>query len=288
MIKNWLITGDTHGFVLSRLQNIDTEIYTPEETAVIILGDMGLNFYLNNSDTKNKQAVNDTHFHIYAVRGNHEARPESLGMNQLWDTYIKGAVYYEPEFPYIRYLIDGEEYEIDGHSVLVIGGAYSVDKWYRLLRAGYSEKDALQANPKRCGWFKDEQLTAEEMKAIEDKCIGRSYDFIFAHTCPLSWEPIDLFLRGIDQSKVDNSMEVWLDSFKDKIDWKIFLWGHFHDDRIERPHCEMFYQEIEELNHIWNRWYGEKTFKNEWWLNKSPNFHLDDNPYASDYNEKGD
>lgn len=270
MIKNWLITGDTHGLVNSRLSNIDTKIYSPEETAIIILGDMGLNFYLNNSDTKNKQAVNDTHFHIYAVRGNHEARPENLEMTQLWDTYIKGTIYYEPEFPYIRYLIDGEEYEIDGHSVLVIGGAYSVDKWYRLLRAGYSEKDALQADPKRCGWFKDEQLTAEEMKAIEEKCKGNSYDFVFTHTCPLSWEPIDLFLRGVDQSKVDKSMEEWLDAFKDKINWKVWLFGHYHADRLERPGVEMFYTEVEPLEEIWLRWTSGKELP--WWIDKSPNF----------------
>lgn len=270
MIKNWLITGDTHGLVISRLSNIDTKVYSPEETAVIILGDMGLNFYLNNSDTKNKQAVNDTHFHIYAVRGNHEARPENLGMTQLWDTYIKGTIYYEPEFPYIRYLIDGEEYEIDSHSVLVIGGAYSVDKWYRLLRAGYSEKDALQVDPKRCGWFKDEQLTAEEMKAIEEKCKGNSYDFVFTHTCPLSWEPIDLFLRGVDQSKVDKSMEEWLDSFKDKINWKVWLFGHYHADRLERPGVEMFFNDIEDINTIWERWNSDEELP--WWIDKSPNF----------------
>ena len=270
MIKNWLITGDTHGLVNSRLSNIDTKIYFPEETAIIILGDMGLNFYLNNSDTKNKQAVNDTHFHIYAVRGNHEARPENLEMAQLWDTYIKGTIYYEPEFPYIRYLIDGEEYEIDGHSVLVIGGAYSVDKWYRLLRAGYSEKDALQADPKRCGWFKDEQLTAKEMKAIEEKCKGNSYDFVFTHTCPLSWEPIDLFLRGVDQSKVDKSMEEWLDAFKDKINWKVWLFGHYHADRLERPGVEMFYTKVEPLEEIWLRWTSGKELP--WWIDKSPNF----------------
>lgn len=270
MIKNWLITGDTHGLVNSRLQNIDPQVYIPEETAVIILGDMGLNFYLNKTDSKNKKAVNDTGFHIYAVRGNHEERPERLNMNQLWDTYIKGGVYYEPEFPNIRYLMDGEEYEINGHPVLVIGGAYSVDKWYRLLRVGYTEREASSADPKKCGWFKHEQLTTEEMQAIEDKCKGNSYDFVFTHTCPLSWEPVDLFLRGVDQSKVDKSMEEWFDSFKDKINWKVWLFGHYHADRLERPGVEMFFNNIEDMNTIWERWNSNKEL--DWWLIKSPNY----------------
>ena len=81
MIKNWLVTGDTHGQVLERLSHIG---YPPDETALIILGDMGLNFYLNKTDRKNKRNVNATGFRIYAVRGNHEERPENLSMEQMY------------------------------------------------------------------------------------------------------------------------------------------------------------------------------------------------------------
>ena len=254
MIKNYLITGDTHGNVIARLNSINTEIYSPEETALIILGDMGLNYYLSKTETKYKKAVNDTGFRIYAVRGNHEERPENLGMNLYWDNEIKGEVYYEPEFPNIRYFMDGGEYEINGHSVLVIGGAYSVDKWYRLARAGYTEKDAAIANPKVCGWFKDEQLSTKEMSLIEEKCRGKKYDFVLTHTCPLAWEPTDLFLDCIDQSKVDKSMEIWLNSLKDEIKWTIWLFGHYHDDRKINFGVEMLFYEIQNMNTIWEYW----------------------------------
>lgn len=274
MIKNWLITGDTHGLVNSRLKNIDTENYVPEETVVIILGDMGLNFYLNKTDTKNKKAVNDTGFHIYAVRGNHEERPENLGMERDWDMNVQGPVYFEPEFTNIRYFVDGGEYIINGLSTLVIGGAYSVDKWYRLFRAGYSEEEANLANPKKCGWFKDEQLTKEEMKTISTKCKGKSYDLILTHTCPISWEPIDLFLGGVDQKAVDKSMELWLDEFKNEINWRVWLFGHYHADRLERPRVEMFFNDIEDLNVIWERWNSNKEL--DWWLIKSPNYYFDE------------
>ena len=57
MIKHWIITGDTHGWVETRLGNIYRNMpeCKPEETAVIILGDAGLNFWLNNSDKKHKR-----------------------------------------------------------------------------------------------------------------------------------------------------------------------------------------------------------------------------------------
>ena len=57
-IKHWLITGDTHGLVVPRLENLGKTDYPPEETAIIILGDAGLNFYLNKTDVKNKKNIN--------------------------------------------------------------------------------------------------------------------------------------------------------------------------------------------------------------------------------------
>ena len=136
----------------------------------------------------------------------------------------------------------------------MIGGAYSVDKWYRLARAGYTEKDAAIANPKVCGWFKDEQLSAKEMSFIEEKCKGKKYDFVLTHTCPLAWEPTDLFLDCVDQSKVDKSMEIWLNSLKDEIKWTIWLFGHYHDDRKINLGVEMLFYEIQNMNTIWEYW----------------------------------
>lgn len=276
--------SDIHGRIQERVDAIDKTLYPPGETALICLGDVGFNFYLNHSDTKRKQFAQDSGYIFYCVRGNHEERPQNIpNMTEYFDMDIHNFVYMEEEFSNIKYFRDGEEYKFNGHSTLVIGGAYSVDKWYRLLRAGYTEKEALHADPKKCGWFKYEQLTIEEMRVIENKYKGNNYDFVFTHTCPLSWEPVDLFLSGIDQSKIDKSMEEWLDSFKNKINWKVWLFAHFHSNRIERPHCEMLFQYIEDLETIWNRWNNEKTFKQEWWLPKSPNFYFDDTPWTDEY-----
>ena len=45
MFKNWLVTGDTHGRIEGRLVKIEQSMpeLVPAETAVIILGDAGLN-----------------------------------------------------------------------------------------------------------------------------------------------------------------------------------------------------------------------------------------------------
>lgn len=273
MIKNVVITGDTHGgrSAVARVSNIDRNMgYKPEETAIIILGDAGLNFWLNNTDKKYKKLLYAYGYTIYCVRGNHEERPENLGYELQYDENVCGDVYVDGDFPLIRYFVDGGEYNIGGHSVLTIGGAYSIDKWYRLARAGYAAAEAETADPRQCGWFKDELLTEEEMHHIGKITLDKHYDFVFSHTCPYSWEPTDLFLNCVDQSAVDKSMEIWMDILKNCIDWGVWCFGHFHADRIERPRVEQFYQDSENMETIWHRWHDKKTYLREWWLPKSP------------------
>lgn len=266
MIKHWIITGDTHSQNESRLKNIKANwtAFDPEETAVIILGDAGFNYYKSKKDWKNKHYASKIGYTIYCLRGNHEERACNIKtMKKVYDDDVHGFVWYEEEFPKIKYFDDGvEEYTINGKKVLTIPGAYSVDKWYRLQNNWM--------------WFPEEQLTAEEMEFAEKFCKDQSYDLVLSHTCPISWEPNDLFLRGIDQSKVDKTMEVWMDKFKDMFDWNVWLFGHYHADRIERPYVEQFYMEYESMEDIFARW--EKyiaTGELDWWLPKSPNFYME-------------
>ena len=259
---------------MTRLSAIGTADYPPEETAVIILGDAGLNFYLNKTDKKNKKIINNQGFTIYCVRGNHEERPEKVpGIHPVLDDNVKGVVLQEVEFPNIRYLMDGGEYTIAGKSVLVVGGAYSVDKWYRLNRCGvYDKLHPDYTNSKKTGWFPAEQLTTDEMGDIMFKCAGQYYDVVLTHTCPISWEPTDLFLPGLDQSSVDKSMELWLDELKNNIDWTVWLFGHYHGDQLVRPGVEMYYKDIEDWDTIMKRW--ENPDQLDWWLVKSPNYYM--------------
>lgn len=240
MIKHYLLTGDIHGRVMERISHIPNR-YKPTETALIILGDAGINFYLNKSDQKKKIALCETGITFYCVRGNHEERPENLASAiSIYDENVKGEVFFEVAYPAIRYLKDGQEYEIDGYKVLVLGGAYSIDKWYRIFNATSSWT----------GWFKDEQLTPEEMDNIEKLCAGRSYDLVLSHTCPYSWRPTDLFLPIVDQSTVDNTMELWMEDFKDKIKWKKWCFAHFHTDRLIQPNIRIFYKRLMDLEDV--------------------------------------
>lgn len=265
MIKNWIITGDTHGYNETRLTSIKQNFTAcvPEETAVIILGDVGFQYYKNKKDWKNKHNASKLGYTLYCLRGNHEDRIEnSKEAHRIYDAEVKGYVWVEDEFPNIKYFDDDvSEYIINGKKVLTIPGAYSVDKWYRLQNNWM--------------WFADEQLTAQEQVFAEVLFSGRHYDLVLSHTTPICWEPTDLFLRGIDQSSVDKTMELWMNKFKDMFGWNIWLFGHYHADRLERPHVEQFHLEYELLDDIFARWEKyDATGELDWWLPKSPNFYM--------------
>lgn len=248
---NFLITGDCHR-KFSRFKALQG---MPESTGIIILGDVGLNYTLDENDHATKNALcRDYPFTFYCVRGNHEARPgEHLGMKLIHDEDVGGPVWIEEEFPRIRYFCDWGFYTINGLRTLVIGGAYSVDKPYRIAQ-GWR-------------WFEDEQLKSFEKDACLRNAKDREFDLVLSHTCPLSFQPTDLFLCGLDQSTVDNSMEIWLEDVSAEVKWNIWLFAHYHTDRVEWPHVEQFYYEMELLTDILERWKKyDETGELDWWL----------------------
>lgn len=253
MVSHWLVTGDCHG-QFGRFKNLDK---TPN-TAIIILGDVGANYHMDDKDLGTKRGLSKYPYTFYCVRGNHEGRPSEVeGMKMVYDEDVAGWVYVEDEFPNIKYFQDWGFYWIDGLYTLVIGGAYSVDKYYRLAN-GWK-------------WHANEQLTRSERAQCAAMAKGEHLDLILTHTCPLSLQPTDLFLRGLDQSTVDNTMEVWLEEIAKTSEWKIWLFGHYHADRIEWPHVEQFYMEMEPLIDIVRRWkVYDETKELDWWLPLSP------------------
>ena len=259
---NFFITGDIHRS-LSKFKYYSYEFKQHPENAVIILGDAGFNYFLDERDAELKAAITRKYKNLfYVVRGNHEARPQDVsGMQLVYDKNVGGEVYLEQDFPNIRYFKDFGEYTIGMFHCLVIGGAYSVDKFYRLTVGS--------------GWFANEQLTEEEMNECSEMIKGKYYDFVLSHTCPREWEPVDLFLDFIDQNGVDKTMENWMTQIKDTFEYGVWLFGHYHQDRIERPYVEMFYNNTENMEAIFARWCSyETTGEIPWHYVKAPDYYM--------------
>lgn len=258
----WYVSGDTHGN-FTRFTNMD-EYKTDEKIGVIVLGDCAVNWTLDpeyDSGLKRQLCKKFSNFEWYLLRGNHDARPEDAAdMKRVWDPVVHEHVWHEEKYPNIHYFIDGCTYTINGYKVLTIGGAYSVDKYFRLERNGI--------------WHANEQLSKDEQWAIRLATYGRQFDFVLTHTAPICWEPTDLFLSFVDQNRVDKSTELWLDEIRQCIRYKIWLFGHYHRDRLERPGVQLMYQSIEALDDIWNRWNNPEG--PEWWFPKSPMYYAKD------------
>ena len=215
------ITGDTHG-EFSRIEQFCERIKPTRDDTMIILGDAGINYNGGWRDIHKKQRLAKLPITLFCIHGNHEMRPAALDGYRLipWNG---GMVYQEECFPNLLFAKDGEIYRLGGKDVLVVGGAYSVDKEYR-LRMGYR-------------WFSDEQPSGEIKEYVKQQLdrVGWKVDVVLSHTCPRKYEPVEHFMPGIDQSKVDKSTENWLDMIEDRLDYKEWYCGHWHiNKRIDK------------------------------------------------------
>ena len=70
---------------------------------------------------------------------------------------------------------------------------------------------------------------------------------VLSHTCPLDYQPIEVFLSGIDQSKVDSSTEEWLNEIEYELDYKKWYCGHYHTSK-RLYNVQMMFEEIEKFS----------------------------------------
>lgn len=233
------VTGDCHRD-FSRIEFFcrHNKSSLSQEDIMIVLGDAGINYALDGLDIILKRNLAKLPITLLCVHGNHEERP------YLIESYVEvewhgGIVYMETAYPNILFAKDGEIYDFDGKKTMAIGGAYSVDKEFRLMA--------------RRPWFESEQPSEEIKTYVEEQLAKNDWkvDYVLSHTCPLKWEPTDLFLDGLDQSRVDRATEEWLSEIERKMNYDKWYFGHFHGNRTYYK-AQMLFEEIREL--------GSETF----------------------------
>ena len=231
------VTGDIHGDVRALLNWLDhCKIPHSKNEIIIMLGDVGVNYFGDYRDQEKKVMLQDSNRTYFCIHGNHERRPDGIATYRSVDMF-GGSVYVEDEYSNLIFAKDGEVYDLEGLRTLVLGGAYSVDKWYR-LQNGWN-------------WFADEQIPVPYRKVLLNKFkMMPPVDLVLSHTCPYEWMPTDLFLSSIDQSRVDNSTEHWLSEVEKTIDYRCWLFGHFHDDRKINSKAIMLYKNVMDLNFL--------------------------------------
>jgi len=226
------ITGDTHGD-FERVREFCYKYKTTREDTLIVLGDAGINYHLDDRDYILKNSLLQLPITLFCIHGNHEERPENISTYKT-KMFSGGVVYYEEDYPNILFAKDGEIYNLDNKQTLVIGGAYSVDKENRLLM--------------RYKWYESEQPSSEIKERVLSKLKenNNKVDIILSHTCPYKYIPYEVFLSGIDQSKVDNSTEKFLDIVEATTKYNKWYCGHYHTEKIVDK-IKFMYDNIEEF-----------------------------------------
>jgi 3-oxoacid CoA-transferase subunit A len=207
------LTGDTHG-EFGRVRDFCKKMGTTREDILIILGDAGINYFQGKRSEQLKEELDDISVTLFCIHGNHEQRPYAISTYEETEWH-GGIVYAEENHPFILFAKDGEIYDFHGKKAIAIGGAYSVDKYYRLAM-DYA-------------WFENEQPSEEIKRYVEEQLDSCNWkvDYVLSHTAPLRYEPVEVFLP-IDQTRVDKSTEVWLGQIEKRLHYRRWYCGHYH------------------------------------------------------------
>lgn len=210
------VTGDIHCDVLDLQARLEGVCAT-ERDLVVILGDCGFEFYSfykeeqasKKDEMRQKWAKENIKPTIFCVQGNHE-----VPFNQMQGERKQMFGGEVVESNGIIFALNGEVYDINNLSFLVLGGAFSIDK-ERRLALNYP-------------WWKDEQLSESEKQVIYAKIKGKNFDYVLSHTCPSVYIPLEVLPTGFDLREVDDSMEDFLQKVNDNISYRKWYCGHWH------------------------------------------------------------
>lgn len=183
----YLLTGPTRGDI-SRFNEY-------KECNFVILGDA----FLDNPKILKILDAGDNVF--YCVRGLDKKVSYIENLDQAFDEYVQGFVWYDKKYPFIRYLIDGQIYKFDDVKCLALGGGSNPDENVQLVK-------------------KDKNLTLDTGYKHQDNIYKR-----------VVGKDVDLLLT---YSKLSNNLNGETEQFIDKVEkhvnWKYWFVGRFNED----------------------------------------------------------
>jgi len=220
-----LFSGDFHANVKDELEFIskDALLEKYKENLYkkiryqIILGDAG--FLWPGNETEELLIYNELDrrpFPVLYVVGNHEP---VLGRRDLPEVDIgigEKAVLVNKEKPFIAYLKRGKIYNIENRKFLVLGGALSIDRIYRV--PGKS-------------WWEREYWSNSEKKALFDLLKNdNNFDYVLSHTGP---GRINRAINNVDDGytpKFRDEVAALNDIIDGRITFRQWFCGHWHKD----------------------------------------------------------
>ena len=231
--RSVVICGDIHGDFNLLVNKVCVQ-YQMKDTLVIVAGDCGFGFerkeYYENIVRRNAKRVNDCNNRFLFIRGNHDN-----------PAYFDGKTFRHKRFMAIP---DYSIVKANGHTILCIGGAISVDRqarieaWERCQRKMHrhthtsSADDILSPN-----YYWPDEAPVFNREILSEITSQHKVDTIVTHTAPsfcellnknglLQWAIGDNRLLE-DVRKERGTMDAICETLKDQA-VKHWCYGHFH------------------------------------------------------------
>lgn len=236
------ITGDTHG----EFERFGSHYFDAAKgDYVIICGDFGNLWDNSNTEKYWRKWLKEKPFTVLFIDGNHE-NYDMLSAFPITE-WNGGKIHKIADN--IIHLMRGQVFDIDGIRFFTMGGASShdidagvlepSDPDFTIKRKKLDREMALY-RINRVSWWAEELPSEEEMAEglANLERVGNKVDVIFTHCMPSSVQ--DIYSRG--QYKHDRLTD-YLDIVKEKCEFKMWFFGHYHENRIIGQRFTMLYKE---------------------------------------------
>lgn len=242
------ITGDTHSdFKRFTEDQFPIQSEMTKNDYVIICGDFGGVWTFEEESSREKEVLdwlNNKNFTTLFVDGNHE------NFTRLYNDYPVeewhgGKVHKIRDS--VLHLMRGEIFDIDSKKFFAFGGAKSHDIQDGILNL--DEEERIYEYRKRGAYFRirdfswwDLELpTKEEMEnGINNlEKVNYKVDYVVSHCCPTN---IQALLGGGSYKK--DYLTDYLQEISEKLEFKKWYFGHYHDYRQVNSQFVLLYEDI--------------------------------------------
>ena len=239
------VTGDVHGIAEYGASRFSSRAWPLGRTlgrddVVIVAGDFGFIWSGSNTDKYWLDWLESKPWTTCFVDGNHENHHLLAGLpKREWN----GGLVHEAR-PHVLHLMRGEVFDIAGNTVLAMGGAASHDKQWR--QEGKT-------------WWPEEMPSESEMnhcRASLDR-VGWKVDYVVTHEAPVNLA--DELCMECNREFYDDSLQAFLGELDGRLDYRIWFFGHYHDDEWRDDKHRLIYQDIVRIEARCANGFGETT-----------------------------
>jgi predicted phosphodiesterase len=210
------VTGDTHGNQYKWVEQIEPMLSAAD--MILVCGDFGVGFWDGRywPEEMFYDFLSEQAYTVLFIDGNHEDFEKLNGYPvEIW---CGGRVHKIREN--VIHLMRGEVYNIEGSTIFVMGGGYSIDKYRRT--EGVS-------------WWPQEMPSEEEYQnaILNLKKVNNQVDYIITHTAPSETVYYLSTLRSLgvkNHVTEEIPLTTFLDGVQRKVSYRHWYFGHFHVD----------------------------------------------------------